>query len=348
MHVQGPYLGLFHSSLDPQQTKSQPREKYKRPSAADRAHGDRLEKLGRRMAVRVPDPTPLETDFRHAGWRVDRERVRAALVAANVPEGRQERFCACGSDCMIEFSPTAKRHRVRSFHCGDRFCQPCARARSWKVQANLLRWTEGERVRLVTLTMRANGQPLSKSIDRLIRSFASLRRNVVWKAAVDAGAYVIEVKQGRGGHGWHVHVHALVIGRYLDQRALSRAWLTCTGDSPIVDVRDASNAPGVIGYVCKYLTKSFDRTVAQTPDLLAECVLALRGRRMLGTFGDWRSRRVEGEIEDRGEWVAVGRLDSVWGAAVRGESWALGVFHSLGISAGAGPRRNGATIHESG
>lgn len=296
------------------------------------------------MAWVIPPPTAAETAFRHSGWRADRDRVRQALRAANVPLGRLERFEQCGADCCIEYSKTAGRHRVRSFHCGDRACGPCGRARALKIKRNLLRWCKGQRVRFVTLTRRPSVEPLAKIIGSLVSQFAQLRRSEFWRRAVKAGAYTVEIKRGSGSGAWHVHVHCLCVGSFLDQRELSRLWAAVTGGSKIVDVREVQDHDKGVGYVAKYAAKGFDRGVVQDRDSLIECLLAVRGRRLLGTFGAWRGLRIERDAENVTDWAPVARFDACWQAASRGESWAVGIFRSLGLTpTNASPPRRSAS-----
>lgn len=329
--------GLFYSSLVQQQTKSDVQSdddtSYARSSRPD----PRFDSFAASEARRFPPPLPIETSFRHGGWLASRERVQDALSSARVPESRLERFQRCGADCCIEVAADGSRHRVRACYCGDRFCRPCSIARSRLIGANLEQWLVGVKARFVTLTLRPNGKPLASLLSTLVSSFAKLREQRCWSDNVKGGAYCIEITRGRRGNAWNVHLHALVFGSYIDQRALSDGWKLASGGSFIVDVRAVSDARGGARYVAKYAAKGFGSDVEQDADCLLECVLALRGRRLLGTFGAWRGRRIERPAPDSVEWRKLGSLAAVASAARRGERWAADCFRSLMIRVHHGP-----------
>lgn len=332
------HAGLFFSSLDPIQTKPDatagPRWRRTPVTEADR----RIERIANERSIQFPPASATETAFRHRCWLPSRTRVRAALAAAHVPAARLDRFDNCGADCIIEVSDDGADYRVRACFCGDRFCTPCSRARARVVQENLERWCDGQRVRFVTLTMQHTDEPLARQIDRLLQSFVRLRACKCWSDNVTGGAYVVEIKLDAKRERYHVHLHALVIGSYVSQHELSKAWKRSSRGSYIVHVRAVDDQRHGARYVAKYATKAWDSSVDQVPDCLLECVLALRGRRMLGTFGIWRNRGLERQVDDQREWRRVGRLDQVAVAAGRCEPWAVGLFRALGLRVDASGR----------
>jgi len=326
-----PECGLFLTSLDPQQTKSgsrsQPRQRRTRLSPG----GKDFERRAEREAYRLPPPTSTEIVFRHGGWLADRGRVRRALVACGAREGRLERFDSCGTDCVIEYSAKLQKHRVRASYCGDRFCVPCSVARSAKIRPKLKKLCEGKRVRFVTLTRTGDDASLVDALNDVYRSFGKLRECRLWRSSVTGGAAVVEITRGKNLRHWHVHLHILCVGSYLPQRELSEAWRHASGGSFIVHVREVKDHAAGIDYTCKYVTKGFDRSVVLDPDALLECVVALRGRRLLAAFGEWYGSNVELERDNPGDWRNIGRLDVVATASLRCEPWAVAVCKSLNI-----------------
>ncbi len=331
--------GLFYSSLVHQQTSTDgpgvelPREKRLTKSQQD---------FDRYAERRMLDPIPaddVETSFRHGRWSEGREKVIDALTAANVPASRLERFKCCGGGCVVEFSPSLGKHRVRANYCGDRFCEPCVKARSLKVRKSLLEWTKGQRVRFLTLTLLASDQPLQAVLSRLLSCFVKLREWKFWKTGVKAGAAVVEVTRGEKGDHWHVHLHALLIGSFLDQRQLSDAWFKVTGDSKIVHIFSEQDHERGVSYVAKYATKGWTREVLEKPEWLLECIIALRGRRLFLTFGEWYGRQQILCQAGPADWKVVGRIGVIFAAAVAGEEWARAVFRSLGFAPGVAAGR---------
>jgi hypothetical protein len=218
---------------------------------------------------------------------------------------------------------------LKANYCGDRFCIPCCRARSNRARRKLHALCAGHSPLFATFTLRASSRPLADLLDHLIASFAKLRRHKIWADNVTAGAYVIEVKRGTGSGFWHPHIHVLALGRFMPQAALSDAWREASDGSFIVDVQRVRDDDRAVGYVGKYIAKGWSAEIARDPDSLVECILAMRGRRLLATFGEWHG--MEPDVDDDGpnDWVRVGRLTSIHAAARRGEPWAVGIFRSL-------------------
>jgi hypothetical protein len=187
-----------------------------------------------------------------------------------------------------------------------------------------------DRTRFVTLSLRHSQTPLTDQLDRLYRSFTALRKRPIWADAVDGSAAFCEVKIGQDNL-WHVHLHVIVIGRYIDQRELSRTWHAVTGDSSIVDVRKVRNAQEVSHYVCKYVTKPLDSTVFADSGRLDEAITALKGRRLCNGAGCLRTINADPPDDDDGidDWVSVGRLDALCEDAGRGDAAALTILQLL-------------------
>lgn len=322
----GPFLD---TQLEPEQTST------KRPASqwieyppkgeAER----RLDAAGRAYEFYIPPASEIEESFRHSGWSEARKRVRVALAASGAGEGRLERFDKCGSDCVVEVSADGSRHRVRACFCGDRFCTPCAVSRAYRARLALLRLAKNQRLRFITLTLKASDEPLTAVMLRLRKSFQKLRRSGLWRKSVNRGAAFVEMTRGRAGKHWHVHLHAIIGGSYMRKESLSEAWKWATGDSYIVDIRAVDNEADVLKYVTKYAAKGFDPSILEDRDRLVEAMIALRGSRMMMTFGAWYNRDGEDGAEEKVEWVRVDRLDAIISRARRGEAWAIGVCTAL-------------------
>lgn len=321
--------GLFFSRLVPQQTKSHGPEVTPLTRNELRSLSRDTRRLVLERPYECPPADPRETSFRHSGWRVDRVRVRAALQAANCPPARLTRFDGCGSDCVVEWSPARGRHRLRANYCGDRFCVPCCTARSHEFKRRLTSWVGTARLRFITLTLRGDERPLCERLTHLLRAFLKLRRSRLWSDKVAGGVYVVEITRGAAGNFWHVHLHVLCIGSYIDGDELKDAWRRASGGSFVTDVREVKDKDRGVGYVAKYASKGFDRSVLQDPDSLCECILALRGRRLFGTFGEWRNCRLEDPDSGPADWTRVDRLVNVLAAADQGEPWARGILIAL-------------------
>lgn len=329
----GTHAGQLFSDFTCQSTNKPARAKKDAIPRLRRPFWDKeYSKKAERESYRWQPAEAIETVFRHGEWLEDRRRVLAALRASGCPASRIDRFDGCGSDCIVEFSPEHKRHRVRANFCGDRFCVPCCRARAAKARAKLVTACEGRRPLFITLPIRSKPQSLNDALDHLLKSFEKLRRCRLWKKHVEGGAYVVELKRGERSGEWHPHIHAVCVGSFMPQADLSAAWHRATGDSFIVDISRARDDKRAVGYISKYITKGWSDEILKVFDDVVECICALRGRRLLGTWGCFRRLDLGDQLLDSGRWIKVGRLSAIVVAAHAGEEWARGVFRSLGRS----------------
>ena len=152
----------------------------------------------------------------------------------------------------------------------------------------LLDLMHGKTLRFVTLTVRS--QPtdrLADLIKHVRTSFSKLRTKPVWKQTQLGGAAVLEVKRTNAGT-WHPHLHVITHGAFIDVKLIRRTWLEITGDSQNVDVSLVRDNDNAARYIVKYVTKQFGNDVTRHEHLLIEAIDALKGSRLVNTFGDWR------------------------------------------------------------
>lgn len=238
--------------------------------------------------VRVSDGT-----FRHSSWRHDRDRIQRALGEVAEPLRRQEAFASCGDSFWILRDRRDPRHfRLAADFCHDRFCVPCARARAALLRRNLESRLTSPPYRFLTLTLRATPEPLSDTITRLYRCFRRLRTRALWRERVSGGCAFLELTRNAATSLWHPHLHVILEGAYLPQPALAHLWLQVTGDSSIVDIRFIRSSSSAIHYVAGYVSKTLPSSVLRDPDSLKTAILALKGRRLLLTFGTWARWRL--------------------------------------------------------
>lgn len=289
-----------------------------------------LEELDHSAAVRksslIRNTDERTSRFWHSDWQPTRERVYVALMAAGRPAVRVERFRCCGAaPRLFVAEDEAKLHAQ---FCHDRWCQTCQRRAAAHVRQQLMTAFRPGDTRLVTLTLRHGDTPLKAQIKRLRTSFQALRRDPVWSRNCDGGAAMVEVIIGRDGR-WHPHLHILVVGRWMDQRELSRAWHSITGDSSIVDVRACSDDGHAVVYVSKYLTKPVSHDIYRDPRKLAEAVQALHHVKMLSSFGTWKHIRLRKREPDPdpARWRCVGSpADILAGLVPDADRWLAVLF----------------------
>jgi len=219
----------------------------------------------------------------------------------------QHRIEACGNYLVFNHYYTVDDVRLSkaSFCKTHLLCPLCAIRRGAKqVQAYLekLELLRNENPRLkpymLTLTVK-NGHDLSERFEHLTKSVKKL---LVKRRDALRGKWTSQLSKALGGvfsyeltlseHGWHPHVHMVILCdqddpiQFSQAKAkdsdLSREWLAVTGDSFIVDVRPIEGDPaeGFIE-VFKYALKFSDLS----PQENLTAYLTLKARRLTGSFG---------------------------------------------------------------
>lgn len=283
-------------------------------------------------APQQPEATPLDAletsgfhsealaeTFRHSGWARLRRRVHDAMDATGQSIARRDAFRTCGANCyVLQAKNDPTNLKLAASCCHDRFCLPCANSRSRTIAANVAPYLKGAPIRFITLTLRHNDSPLSVEIERLYRCFKELRKHPLWKNTQRGGAAFLEIKRSRDRKSWHPHFHVVSQGKFIDLARLQLLWKSITKDSWIVDVRLVRNAENVTQYVTKYASKPFDGTLFESPDTLAEAMIALQGRRMIVTFGNWKGLQMT-EKPNNDAWDFLDTLEGLLHRAAAGD-----------------------------
>ncbi|MBA7570164.1 hypothetical protein ES708_11911 [subsurface metagenome] len=285
-----------------------------------------------------PPPDPQRAiAWRHSGWRHRRELTRSAMVALDLPDKRLAAYDDCGWGGWVWQSPEDPHtYRVTANYCHDRWCLPCGATRGRTIAHTLADLIGDKHVRFVTLTLKHRDCPLADQLARLRKCLARLRRTALWRRCVTAGAVFWEIKYtgqaNSGDIGWHPHVHLLVQGEYLPNKApdrpLSKLWHRITGDSYIVDIRRPKSRAEVIHYVTKYASKPLDASVFAAPHLTEQAMRALHGWRTCTTIGSWRGTPLTRQSPDL-PWISVGPLAEILSQADAGDVGAMHVVSCL-------------------
>lgn len=252
-----------------------------------------------------PPVLASDTSFRHSFWWQDRRRVHRGLLQAFGNSPRTTRFGFCGTRAHVQQSAAdPPEYRLVSEKCRDRWCRACATQRSRTVAANIVDHLADRQARFLTLTIKTTDLTLRQSIQKLYSSFAKLRQTRLWRRRVTGGVATCEVKRTADGASWHPHLHVIIEGRYIHKPDLVREWYRITLDSFIIHIRPMDTVQGAAEYVTKYLRKPVPADIVRNPQHLAAAMLALHGRRMVTTFGDWRGVKLT-EVPDRGDWTTL-------------------------------------------
>ena len=183
--------------------------------------------------------------------------------------------CSCGNRLVVPV------------YCGNRFCDVCGGRRRARVRKRLDYMVKNtphpafHSLKALTLTVKSTPD-LSAQIKLLQDSFTRLRARLWWKQRVVGGAYVIEVTHTEAG--WHVHIHAILMAKFLPHSKLKALWKKVSGSS-VVWISGLKNE-AAITYLTKYLTKSETATAFE-----GELRRAFKGVRMFQPFGQWQMLR---------------------------------------------------------
>lgn len=290
-------------------------------------------------AVDVPDGLLLTSDtldgrspclpFRHTSWRRDRTRVLAAMLATGQPSARTLSFDRCGSSFWI-LQQRASPHALKivAHRCHDRFCTPCGHDRVEDIRRNLAEYLTDQPHRFLTLTVASKSEPLAELIDHLLDSFRRLRQAKWWRSHVLGGAAFLEIKHNPGQARWHPHLHIICTGKFMPQKVLSQQWQIASRGSYIVDIRLVRSRHELLQYATKYVTKPLPASVRNQPARLRECITALKGRRLIITFGAWARWRLTARPVD-GNWVCLGSMPDLRIKAYAGDAAAADILTIL-------------------
>lgn len=228
--------------------------------------------------------------------------------------GRAARLAGCRTNAWFARNSESGEVRVAASSCSLRWCPVCSNARRNFVTHEIAEWlVTADHPKLITLTLRHTDDPLSCQITKLYDCFRELRRRKDFKKAVTGGVWFFQVKKSKTDGLWHPHLHALVTGKFLPRRRLSRLWLQVTTTSEVIDIRSIYEPRAVANDVARYAT-SPGSLVNLPPDDGIEMVESLRGRRICGTWGTARGIRMRPKLEkDGSKWESLGSWGTVMG-----------------------------------
>ena len=112
---------------------------------------------------------------------------------------------------------------------------------------------------------------------------------------VTASMTTTEVTYNMKARTWHPHAHLLIEAPYIDQAELADTWQQLTGDSRVVWIESvhrhaatewAGDVPAALRELLKYAAKPHRAYLdAEDPAVVAELLVALRGRHLTATGG---------------------------------------------------------------
>ena len=275
--------------------------------------------------------TEAEAEFRHSGWRERRQRTALALGKAGSTPATLHRFHQCGAAAWIMADPADNtRFRIQSERCRSRWCEACGRERRSLIQMNLAKHLPKQRIRFMTLTLKSTDDQPEVCVRRLYACFRKLRQRQKMKSLIRGGIAFLELTYTPERRQFHPHLHIIFEGNYVPHAQLRNEWLSVTGDSFIVDVRQVARPDHAIGYVAKYASKSIGPSIWKDDDAFAAVIRGLKGVRTLFTFGTWRNFKLLDAPQDDTAWQTIGKLETMIQRAKSGDPEACRILNALG------------------
>ena len=181
-------------------------------------------------------------------------------------------------------------HRTFPNRCDLFFCPECYHSLTAHRTKQVRWWVNTiHQPKHVCLTIKNIPTLEGGHIDELRKMFRQLRRRKFarnWKG----GFYSIQVTHSVTG--WHLHIHALINARWIDQPALCLNWDSITHGAgritKVMDCREQSYLERVTGYVARGT-----EVASWQPSLLLQFITSFTGKRTFSVFGDLYGMRTE-------------------------------------------------------
>lgn len=212
-----------------------------------------------------------------------RRRIIAALKAAKLPRLQEDarRMAECSQTVLLQGS-AASPARIVPNRCDSRWCSLCnshvhrkSRDRYERIKDLKDTMADG-RLRFITLTQRViEAEPVADTLKRLDAHWLKFRRSKFWRDHVVGCIARYELTWSNASNGWHLHIHVIASGWYMEQAELALHW------GGVVDIRAVTTREE--SEVFKYAVKS-----ANLPaDRIVEAATALFRRKLTRFYGDW-------------------------------------------------------------
>lgn len=241
------------------------------------------------------DPSSLVTTgtTSHFDWFPDSEWLLARF---------QRKTGQCGFRSLVLICSDCSREYAVPHPCSDRFCSKCARKISQRAGSRISSVLEcrglkgagtvgfiaSSRLRFITLTVENfEKRQVRWGLDVLNAAFARLSRRKFWRDKCRGWVKKTEVTVAEDGR-FHLHLHLLVEGDYLDQGALRSAWKSCVRSQHwrgfVVDIRRFKGGLRGLNEITKYTAKLDDVDNDEDKAFLS---WAFKGRRLYSFGGFW-------------------------------------------------------------
>ncbi len=249
--------------------------------------------------------------------RFDKRLLKDALASLLDEAGFPDKAASvrrCHKKFALLGCDRGHRHKLVPTHrCGHPCCPYCASKRQRRAYARLMPRLMGltrqhpyDRWVFITLTVPSSRERLAVHHARVKGAFRRLRRSRRWKNKVRGGVAGFEFTH-KQRHGWHYHIHALVLRKaYYTGADLAADWARVMGvPVAFVKINEVDDLGAALAETLKYCFKPSDifgmkkDNESWTHKQMAEFE-ELRGSRFGETFGELYGLKIETD-EDSSE-----------------------------------------------
>jgi hypothetical protein len=207
--------------------------------------------------------------------------------------------------CSLFKHRTCGSHTIKSyptFRCKKLYCPDCAAERAARLSNQTetkireVMKTNSGRLCFLTLTIK-NTPTLEAGLAKMKKCFAQFKRKKAFKEHIKGYFGGFENPYKTRQKGFNVHLHLLVLrGKFWNQSDISDAWREVTGDSFVVDIREADVYKGV-RELCKYVVKPAD-LLTMPDEQFREVVEMKKGTRMFISGGCFYNVKLDDDDAD--------------------------------------------------
>ena len=180
-----------------------------------------------------------------------------------------------------------------NYHCNLRTCKDCSKIRKRRIRNKYLPFLERlhqnrkEFLYFLTISPK-NYNNLKEGLKHIKKSFSKFLRHKYLEERIKAGLYVVETKGTEGN--WNIHIHAIIYGRYIDNKVRSdknskivSLFRQSSGREVNIHVQKQSSTKFTLNYMCKYISANKDDF--KTDLDMAKYIFFTRKMRLINTFG---------------------------------------------------------------
>lgn len=168
--------------------------------------------------------------------------------------------------------------------CGDRTCPECRlKWFGYHFKALLGLVSSWRTAYFLTLTLKNINEIGRFHVKDLRKDFERLRRRF---KQIQGGFYVVQATNR--GKGWHLHLHILYDGFFINQKELAAAWMEITGDSFMVDIRRVGDPRTAVRYLLSDFLQAPRIREADAADFNG----MFKGSRLVQPFGKYKATKL--------------------------------------------------------